>query len=267
MNQDPRKPDGLEQQMLAHFRAHEGGEPSAELDARILAAARAAVRPATPSLAERLHAWLFGPGGRQRWSVAFAGLACLGIGVSLTWRNLDRPDLDYGNSAPAPAAMMMPAPIVPAAPAAAPIARSSVAAGDTAVAGSMESAPEPTIQAYAAPAPAEAPQMAREAKKMAASRLAEEAERQAPLDALSDQAEVREQAVETMKAEASALAAKPRMAPGKAKEATLVEQLEALLQLREKGDTQAADALLARLREANPQLDIEAELARLGKRR
>lgn len=266
MNQDPRKPEGLEQQMLAHFRAHEGGEPSAELDARILAAARAAVRPATPNLAERLHAWLFGPGGRQRWSVAFAGLACLGIGVSLTWRNLDRPDLDYNSGVPAPAAMMAPAPIVPAAPpapAAAPMARSS---DTTAVAGSMESAPAPDMAGYAAPAPE--PQVAREAKKMAAaSRLAEEAQRQAPVASLSDQADVREQAAEALKAEAPALAAKPRMAPVKAKEDTLIAQLEALLALREKGDIQAADALLVRLRQEHPQLDIEAELKRLGERR
>ena len=43
--------------------------------------------------------------------------------------------------------------------------------------------------------------------------------------------------------------------------------LEELLALREKRDTQAADALLARLRQDHPQLDIEAELERLGERR
>lgn len=262
MNQQPRKPDGLERDLLAHFRAHDAGEPSAELDARILAAARDAVRPARPGLGERLHAWLFGPGGRQRWSVAFAGLACLGIGVSLTWRNLDRPGLDYESGIPAPAAMRAPAPIVPVAPAAAPMARASEA---TAVAGSLESAPEPDVAGYAAPAPE--PRMEREAKKMAASRLAEEAQRQAPVAALSDQADVHEQAAEALKAEAPALAAKPRPAPAKAKEETLVAQLEELLALREKGDTQAADALLARLRQDHPQLDIEAELERLGERR
>ncbi|WP_337056684.1 hypothetical protein [Pseudomonas sp. USHLN015] len=263
MNQEPRKPDGLERDLLAHFRAHDAGEPSAELDARILAAARDAVRPARPGLGERLHAWLFGPGGRQRWSVAFAGLACLGIGVSLTWRNLDRPGLDHESGIPAPAAMGAPAPIVPVAPAAAPMARASEA---TAVAGSLESAPEPDVAGYAT-APEPAPVMIREAKKMAASRLAEEAQRQAPVAALGDQADVHEQAAEALKAEAPALAAKPRPAPAKAKEETLVAQLEELLALREKGDTQAADALLARLRQDHPQLDIEAELERLGERR
>lgn len=84
-----------EQALLAHFRAHGSGEPSAELDARILAAASAAAREAhQPDQAEsgwaqRLHQWLFGS-GRQRWSVAVAGLACVGIGVSLTWRTLEQ---------------------------------------------------------------------------------------------------------------------------------------------------------------------------------
>ena len=92
---DQREPLDHEQALLAHFRAHGSGEPSAELDARILAAASAAAREAQQSgtaesgWAQRLHQWLFGS-GRQRWSVAVAGLACVGIGVSLTWRTLEQ---------------------------------------------------------------------------------------------------------------------------------------------------------------------------------
>ena len=41
-----REPLDHEQALLAHFRAHGSGEPSAELDARILAAASAAAREA-----------------------------------------------------------------------------------------------------------------------------------------------------------------------------------------------------------------------------
>ena len=84
-----REPLDHEQALLAHFRAHDSGEPSTELDARILAAASAAAREARQAdkpesgWAQRLHQWLFGS-GRQRWSVAVAGLACVGIGVSLT---------------------------------------------------------------------------------------------------------------------------------------------------------------------------------------
>lgn len=90
-----REPLDHEQELLAHFRAHGSGEPSAELDARILAEASAAAREtqqaakAESGWAQRLHQWLFGS-GRQRWSVAVAGLACLGIGVSLTWRTLEQ---------------------------------------------------------------------------------------------------------------------------------------------------------------------------------
>lgn len=114
-----REPLDHEQELLAHFRAHGSGEPSAEMDVRILAAASAAAREtqqaakAESSWAQRLHQWLFGS-GRQRWSVAVAGLACLGIGVSLTWRTLEQtpeafdavpPSVAMSPAAPAPAPM------------------------------------------------------------------------------------------------------------------------------------------------------------------
>lgn len=111
-----REPLDHEQELLAHFRAHGSGEPSAEMDARILAAASAAAREtqqaakAESGWAQRLHQWLFGS-GRQRWSVAVAGLACVGIGVSLTWRTLEQtpdafdavpPSVAMSPAAPAP---------------------------------------------------------------------------------------------------------------------------------------------------------------------
>ena len=114
-----REPQDHEQALLAHFRAHGSGEPSAEMDARILAAASAAARETQQAAkaesiwAQRLHQWLFGS-GRQRWSVAVAGLACLGIGVSLTWRTLEQtpeafdavpPSVAMSPAAPAPAPM------------------------------------------------------------------------------------------------------------------------------------------------------------------
>ena len=116
---DQREPLDHEQALLAHFCAHGSGEPSAELDARILAAASAAAREAQQSgtaesgWAQRLHQWLFGS-GRQRWSVAVAGLACVGIGVSLTWHTLEQtpeafdavpPSVAMSPAAPAPAPM------------------------------------------------------------------------------------------------------------------------------------------------------------------
>jgi hypothetical protein len=124
-----REPLDHEQALLAHFRAHASGEPSAELDARILAAASAAARQthqaakAESGWAQRLHQWLFGS-GRQRWSVAVAGLACVGIGVSLTWRTLEQTP-DAFDAVPPSVAMS------PAAPAPAPMAAKRAAEGES----------------------------------------------------------------------------------------------------------------------------------------
>ncbi|MBD9578081.1 hypothetical protein IB260_22365 [Pseudomonas sp. PDM23] len=136
MNRDPH-----EQDLLEHYRRHSDEQPSAQLDARILAAARATVQEKRPSLAQRLHHWLQGACSRQRWGVAVAGLATLGIGLSLTLRTyeeapdrFDAPAAPAMMRAPAPAPAMAP----PAAPSAAPYAaepsmaapqRDSVAAG------------------------------------------------------------------------------------------------------------------------------------------
>ncbi|QRY78545.1 hypothetical protein JVX91_23640 [Pseudomonas sp. PDNC002] len=120
MNRDPH-----EQELLEHFRRHSDEQPSAQLDARILAAARAAVQPKKPSLGERLHHWLLGAGSRQRWGVAVAGLATLGVGLSLTLRTFDEAPRQF-DAPVAPAMMRAPAPAPamapPAAPAAAPYA-------------------------------------------------------------------------------------------------------------------------------------------------
>ncbi|MBB4862418.1 hypothetical protein HNP46_001256 [Pseudomonas nitritireducens] len=120
MNRDPH-----EQQMLDHYRRHSAEQPSAQLDARILAAARAAVEEKQPRFAQRLHHWLLGAGSRQRWGVAVAGLATLGVGLSLTLRTyeeapqrFDAPASPAMMRAPAPAPAMAP----PAAPAVAPYA-------------------------------------------------------------------------------------------------------------------------------------------------
>src|SRR5690606_12024799 len=74
----------------------------------ILEAARQAATPpaARPSRAQRLHAWLFGAGSHTRWSIAFAGLATLGIGLSLTWRTQEQLPAAY--DVPAPVAIQAP---------------------------------------------------------------------------------------------------------------------------------------------------------------
>ncbi|WP_017939333.1 hypothetical protein [Zestomonas thermotolerans] len=130
----PEREPGREQQLLEHFRQHTRDEPSATLDARILAAARAACQAPGPSRWQRLKAWLAGGGRQPRWSLALAGVACLGIGLSLTWRTLqqvppaglDAPveAMTYDAPAPQPRAKSAPPPEFQprlAVPAAAPL--------------------------------------------------------------------------------------------------------------------------------------------------
>ncbi|MCY1285904.1 hypothetical protein D9M70_348610 [compost metagenome] len=123
MNRDPHKPDEMEQALLEHYRRHSQEEPSAALDQRILAAAAAQAAQHSsaprPSFGERLHAWLFGASGRQRWAVAIAGFATLGIGLNLTLRTQEEAKERFD----APPASV--APLSAPAPAAAPMSRAA----------------------------------------------------------------------------------------------------------------------------------------------
>ena len=240
MNRDQHEPD--EQALLEHFRAHSQAEPSAELDARILAAARAAQLSSKPSWSQRLHAWLFGPGGRQRWSVAVAGLACVGIGVSLTWRTLEQTPDAY--DAPMPRAVMAPAPAAPMADAEAPQ--------------DLQREQAPAMQSYSQT-------RQRAEKKESAPVLAEEMRKQAPIasEALSD-------ALAPDEAPPMAAGAAPQA--NKAVQARKTVQPETglllqLLELRRAGKTEEAKTLEQRLQRDYPQLDIEAQLQRLENNR
>ncbi|NWL80260.1 hypothetical protein DM872_25740 [Pseudomonas taiwanensis] len=125
MNQDPHKPDDMERELLEHYRCHCHDEPSALLDQRILAAAAAQAAQdraeAAPSWGGRLHAWLFGAGGRQRWAVAVAGFATLGIGLSLTLRTQQEAEQRFDAPPASPAQYSAPA------PAAAPMSKAAPA--------------------------------------------------------------------------------------------------------------------------------------------
>ncbi|GLK91648.1 hypothetical protein [Pseudomonas turukhanskensis] len=113
MTHDPRESAALEQQMLEHYRRHSEQVPPPELDARILAAAQAHAanqqRPAAKASAlSRLHGWWFGGSQRARWSMAFASIATLGIGVGLATRTMEQaPEQQYDA---APMALSVPAP-------------------------------------------------------------------------------------------------------------------------------------------------------------
>jgi len=226
MNHDQPKLYEQEQQMLAHFRQHSGGEPSAQLDAQILAAAHAAVAQvsktqAAPGWAARVHHWLFGA-GRQRWSVALASVACLGIGVSLTWRTFEQaPDAfdAVPHAAPmAPAAARRHAPVMlmPA-----PVEEAAVLADESPAhlySGESERA-EKRLSVVA-------PQMSAES----ASDVQAQAAAQAP-------------APTTINAEAN-----------------LLPKLQRLLRLRREGARDEANALLLQLMGEHPHVDIEAQL-------
>ncbi|KRW62050.1 hypothetical protein [Pseudomonas sp. TTU2014-080ASC] len=228
-HQPPMTPE-QERQMLEHFRTHAQGEPSAALDARILAAARAAIEQRVAvekerSLAARIKAWLFAGRGQQRWSLALAGVACLGVAVSLTWRQFEPASATYDA---VPASAVMPAaarqapihaPLQMAAPA--PEMRARVAKPDAVFAESFkqERLSEVSPQHYSAAA-AGAPV--------------------APV-ASADEAQMTDL------------------------DAAVMEQLKELLQLREDGKSSEAEVLKQKIQRENPDLDIEVQLHELQK--
>ncbi|WP_296127777.1 hypothetical protein [Pseudomonas sp. Ga0074129] len=227
MNHDQPKLDEQEQQMLAHFRQHSGGEPSAQLDAQILAAAHAAVAQvsktqAAPGWAARVQHGLFGA-GRQRWSVALAGVACLGIGVSLTWRTFEQaPDAfdavpQAAPMAPAAARMHAPVMLMPA-----PVEEAAVLAD------------EPPAHLYSG-----------ESERADKKRLSVVAP-QISAEPASD-----------VQAPAAAQAPAPTTINA---EANLLPELQRLLRLRREGARDEANALLLQLMDEHPHVDIEAQL-------
>ena len=234
MNRDQHEPD--EQALLDHFRAQSQAEPSAELDARILAAARAAQISSAPSWSQRLHAWLFGQGGRQRWSLALAGLACVGIGVSLTSRTLEQTPDHLEQSMPR-------AVLAPAAPMADTTAP-PVPARETAA---------PAMQRYAEP-------RQKAEKKQSMSVLMEDAGKQAPdaTEALTDA---------PVPSAVLPMAAEPAPQASMAVKPDAEKALMRLLDLRRAGKAQEAQRLQQHLQLEYPQMDIEAQLERLEKSR
>lgn len=280
-----------EQQLVQHFRQHSQGEPSAALDALILDAARQAVAlpPAKPSRVQRLHAWLFGSGSRTRWSVAFAGLATLGIGLSLTWRTQEQApsayDLPAPGAAEAPAAPLLREMAPPMANEArkqsAEFERKQAEAVQKKAAAveSMADALEPDAS-YAAPAPAAS--MARQmplAKPQAAppaEALSGAATSRAEADSSSEEAKTAAYRAARAKAEAvaktkaqAAEQARAKQQPGVTGQSLAEEvpplelHLRDVLRLREEGRQAEADRLLQALRPQYPLLDLDAELKRL----
>lgn len=252
-----------ERQLLEHFRQHAQGEPSAAMDARIIAAAREALAQSKPSAAQRLHAWLFGAGSRTRWSMAVAGLAVFGIGLNLALNTRDR--LPQAYDAPAPAAASAPAPVL------------------REVAPAMEAQRHSRAREYvqAEPAPAEralaesdtalpiSPPAAAAPRPMAPAPMADAAKPAEPGIEAHMAAKTKAQAI--AKAQVDAAQAEARSPAGAGAQALaeepppLEERLRQVLRLREEGQREQADQLLAELQQEYPLQDLDAELERLLK--
>lgn len=248
-----------EQQLLRHYREHSRGEPSAAVDALILAAARQAVEPPRSNWSQHLHAWLFGVGSRTRWSMAVAGLAVFGIGLDLALNT--REQLPEPYDAPVPLAS---AP----APAGKPSAEREYKKAKQAAqpfAGAM--APEAADPA--SPPAAAAPQ------QKAPARLTAEDMAAAADTAVASSSEARNEAHRVARAKAEAeIKAKMQAQSqveqaGKARQALAEEapplemRLRQVLHLRREGKQAEADRLLAALKQEYPQRDLDAELQRL----
>ncbi|WP_324734198.1 flagellar biosynthesis protein FlhF [Pseudomonas paeninsulae] len=235
MKRDQHEPQDVahERVLLEHFRAQSQAEPSAGLDARILAAARTAQPSVKPSWSLRLHSWLFGHGGRQRWSLTVAGLACVGIGISLTWRTLEQAPDNF--AAPMPRGVMAPA--------------TPMADVDAPHALLREQAAAPAMQRYAEP-------RQKAEKKQSMSVLMEGAGTPVPgeVEALADAP------VPSAELPAAVGSIPPAsMAAKQGAEKVLMQ----LLELRRAGKAQEAQRLQQRLQLDYPQMDIEAQLERL----
>jgi hypothetical protein len=231
------------------------------MDGLILAAA-AQFKPATPPLLnmpQRLHHWFFTAGQRLRWSLAFASLASIGLGLSFSLRTLDQlpPAYDLGE----------PRPVISAAPQSA----------SAALAEPMAEAIEPMTSAMPLkkqqlPAKAArskvsasaAPARDKISDPSQAEAVAEPAQRLGELPSNSRVAA--EQGAVTADANSadSPQQADSNASPAKAKTALSLEQaLRAVLQLQRSGASEQAAVELQRLQRQYPARDLTAELAKL----
>lgn len=80
----PLEPD--QNAVLQRYREQDGEQPSAALDARILAAARQAVEARRVSLPARFGRWLRTAGAGRRGALAFGSLASMALALALVWQ-------------------------------------------------------------------------------------------------------------------------------------------------------------------------------------
>lgn len=241
-----------EHALLDHYRQHSQAQPSAAMDALILAAAAAQLNRAKPPVSnwrQRLHAWVYGQGHQLRWSLALGSLASIGLGLTLSLRTLDQlpPAYDLGEPLPAMSAA--------SAPASAQLAEPMAEAMEL----KKSAAPAKPAAVAAPPSPVVAQDKASSYSKAESAPVLGELKANSSVAAKQRAADAVEASLadSAAKADNSAERAKAKAAP------TLEQQLRALLQLQRSGATQAAAAELERLQRLYPEHDLAAELAKL----
>ena len=240
MTTDYREPlSDDELAVLRHMREQSSAEPSAAVDALILAAARKAVsQPAAPSRWRRFQNWLLAGthGQRWNWSLGVAGVASIALGLSLTWRHVEQPVGGYDQAQPMAAQPRAPKTMEQANVESVELKKQQPKASATASSVAADRAerrqqyaPSPLQQGLSAPSPAKAMAPTRKAEATASKAMAEMSDAAAPA------------------------AVKP----------SLRESLLQVLALRRSGETAAADAELADLMKHYPQQDVAAQLQQL----
>ncbi|MFZ3184658.1 MAG: hypothetical protein WA173_11005 [Pseudomonas sp.] len=241
-----------EQALLEHYRQHSLAQPSPAMDALILAAAAAELKRARPIAlpwSQRLHGWLFGPGHRVRWSVAFASLASIGLGLGLSLRTVQELPPAYELGEPLPAMSAAPA------PASAPLAEPMSEAKEL----KKLAAPAKPAAVAAPPSPVVVQDKTSSYSKAESAPVLGELKANSSVAAKQQAADVPAASLtdSAAKADNGAELAKVKAAP------TLEQQLRALLQLQRSGATQAATAELERLQLLYPEHDLAAELVKM----
>jgi hypothetical protein len=254
-----------EQALLEHYRQHSHAQPTAAMDALILAAAAAQLSRAKPvslNWVQRLHAWLFGSGHPLRWSLALGSLASIGLGLTLSLRSVEQLPPAYDLGAPLPR--------LSAAPQTAPAALAALAAPVAGAKMAPASAPMlPTLAAPMADNKAESSRAAPPLEQPQGTLQGAQLPAPASLAATEDKADARADANSTdADADAAAYAEQhqSQAALSKAKEragATFAQQLQALLVLQRSGASAAAALELQRLQQRYPERDVAAELSKL----
>ena len=248
----PEQPLADEQALLEHYRQHSQTQPTAAMDALILAAAAAQLNRAKPPVSnwrKRLHAWVFGPGHQLRWSLALGSLASIGLGLTLSLRTLDQLPPAYDLGEPLPAMSAAPA------PASAQLAEPMAEAMEL----KKSAAPAKPAAVAAPPSPVVAQDKASSYSKAESAPVLGELKANSSVAAKQRAADAVEASLadSAAKADNSAERAKAKAAP------TLEQQLRALLQLQRSGATQAAAAELERLQRLYPEHDLAAELVKM----